>query len=437
MNKSFAAVALVAVVATSARAQNIPEPQSGTPADNGSIPATLIQPIEKAADYLNFFAFADGGYDATNIGSGRGPGTSGGFWDAGGGASAGHDFAKGTYSLSYRGDYRNYTAGTSIGGTDQNLNFFYRRILTRRWTISIYELAGIYPEGHVIPQPSPVTQSNFLQTNPYSLNLKFLGTTFATSYKQTNRLSYEFTGSFDIFRYNAPVSYGNDDGIGTASVLYRWDRRTTISGSYQYSEYKYQHNAGNATVNTVFLTLSRALPRRWQAGLSAGASRSDDSGTVKLPATIDFKSTKIPVYIISSYRQRSTLPYFQGNASRRTTHTLTSFSAGQSVTPGNGFFLASKTVGINGVFSYSLPRMSFSGGGYWSRLSSVSATEAFKIRTTDLDFSYSYNIIRHLGFSAHYDHVGYGTIGAGTGFIDNRFSMGMYFSSKDVPLAIF
>lgn len=438
MNKSFAAATFLAVAALAARGQNLPEPQAGTPADNGNLPATLIQPIERAADYLNFYAFADGIYDATNAQFGVYRGANGASYDAGGGVSAGHDFSTGTFSFSYRGDYRSYSNGENVSGTDQNLTFFYRKILNRRWTISFNELGGIYPEGTIVPQPSPVTESNFLQTSPFSLNLKFSGTTFATSYKVTNRLSYEFTGTFDLIRYNSPISYGDDDGIGTASVLYRLTRATTLSGTYQFSDFVFQHNAGEAVVHSAYGTVSHHFANRWEVGASGGASYTHDSGTMTIPYNFQIGGVTVPVYLTGRYNEHAALPYFQGTATKHMLHSLVSVSGGESVTPGNGFFLASRTIGINGVFSYSLPRMNFSGGGYWSRLTSIAnSAGGYNVQTVDLDLSYSYNLIRHLGLNARYDHIGYNTIGAGAGYIDNRMSVGFFFSSKDVPLAIF
>ncbi len=412
------------------------EPQAQTPADNGSIPATLIQPIERAANYLNLYVFFDGTYDNATSPLG-GPNVSGLAVGGGGGISANHDFATGTFQMSYRGDYRSYADPEYTGGTDQNLTLLYRKVLNRRWTFSFNEAAGIFPEGTAFLQPSQTTSANILQTSPFSTNLKFTGTSVALAYKQTARLSYEFTGSYYIMRYNSPLSYGNNDASGTGSALYRLTRDTTVSGTYQLNSFRYQHNAGSANSNTVYATLSHNLANHWTVGASAGATYTTDSGVVRLPESFQYGQYIIPVIVEGHYKQKSTLPYFQGTLARTYKHQLLSLSGGESVTPGNGFFLASRNLGVSGLFSHTAARSNISAGGYYSRLTSISTTASSEINTTDLQVSYSYDVIRHLGTNVRYDHINYNTVGGYRGTSDNRVTFSVYFTTKDIPVALF
>ena len=97
-------------------------------------------------------------------------------------------------------------------GTDQSLEFLFRKLLTRRWTFSLQENAGIYPLGTPFLQPGVTTQSGGVQTTPFASKTKFSGTRHP-SRPAKPAASYEFTGTFTVLRYNSPVSYG-DQNIG-------------------------------------------------------------------------------------------------------------------------------------------------------------------------------------------------------------------------------
>jgi hypothetical protein len=441
--RSSVCLALAVFCSASLFAQQVPDapPQAQTPADNGSIPATLIQPIERAADYLNFYAFVNGILDTSTALPGATTTTSGNDTGAalegGGGISANHDFATGTFALSYRGDYRSYADPEYPSGTDQSLTFIFRKLLTRHLTFSIQENAGIYPQGTTLLQSTATTETGALQTTPFSLSTKFTGTSTSISYQQSKRLSYEFTGTFYLTRYNSAVNYGNDDISGSGSVLYRLTRSTTVSGTYQESRFLYQQNAGNANSQMVYATLSHNLIRHWTVGASGGATYTSDSGTVLLPVTLEIGQTLVPVYVQGHYMQKSILPYLQGSVTHNWHHTVLSLNGGEGVTPGNGVFLASRNIGVNGLFSYTWPRSNISAGGYYSRLTSVANASSLKVTTTDVQVSYAYNLIRHLGSNIRYDHINYGVIGGFDGHSDNRLTFGFYFTSKDIPLALF
>jgi hypothetical protein len=46
-------------------------------------------------------------------------------------------------------------------------------------------------------------------------------------------------------------------------------------------------------------------------------------------------------------------------------------------------------------------------------------------------------VLRHLGVNLRYDFIQYGTIGTFSNRSDSRFTFGLYFSSKDIPIGLF
>jgi hypothetical protein len=411
-------------------------PVTQTPADTTSSPVALVQPYEAGHDYLNFYAFVNGLVDTTGFAAGTVTDEAGAGIEGGGGVSAFHQWAKSDISLSYRGDYRSYFASGYPDGTDQNLNFLYRRMFSKRWSLAIGETAGIFNNSGTYVSTTPA-QSQVVQLNPFTNKTKFAGTTLTLSYQQTKRLSYDFTGSWFLQRYNYSVGAGNSDLTGSASVLYRWTRRTTFSGSYSHSYFQYQGNRGSSDVDTVYLTLSHEFATHWRAGASGGFTHTSSAGTAFVPVAILVDGQLVTGYVLGQYDQKAFLPYLQGTLARTWRHSVFTATGGESVTPGNGLYLASRTIGVSGIYSLTMRRSNFSAGGNFSRLSTLSTPIPGGYVTGSVNASYAYNVVRHLGVNFRYYFVQYGNVGSLSSRSDNRFSFGLYISSKDVPVGLF
>lgn len=437
-NKKFAGPALFCLAAMAAFGQDGP-PLAQTPADNGNVPASLIQPIEKAADFVNLYAFYDGTFDYTNnYTAGAAHALFGSVF--GGGATATHEWANSALSFNYRGDYRTQEQAYLPGGVEQTGSFSYRIVLTRRLTLSFAASGGTYPTGSLVVEPTTTVTQQFAQTSPIASDFKFLAGTATLGYRQTRRLSYEFSGTYTLSRYTGPYGFGNNAIIGSATALYQLSPRTIVSGTIQNSAYQYQHNAGSALLNTGYLTLSHSTRSHWSFGVSGGVTHNHAEGTY--PVTVDLKIGPIilPVTLFGHYNVSSNIPYWAASASRNFKHSVASFSASESVTPGNGIFLASKTFGVGGLYSYSWRRSSISAIGDWSRLTST----AVQVNTVDRSYrmiafgaGYSYNLFRYIGANVRYDHLTSEFAGISGQAIDNRVYFGLFFTSKNIPVGIF
>ena len=398
-------------------------------------PPLLGRPYEAAKDFFNFFAFADGVFDSNGTYLGAANSGGGVGIDVGGGASGYHQFSKGTVSLDYHGDYRDYQTQGFGSGTDQSLAFFYQR-LGKRWNFSVGESAGIFYAGgtYYSTAPSPQNPSVLVPLNPLSSRTKFEGTTLSAEYRQSLRLSYEVSASYFLNRYTGFETIGSNNIVGLGSVHYRLTRRTTLSGSYSHSLYHYQHNGGDSNVDAGYATLSHDFASHWQISGSGGISRSNSVGTVLIPVLLQNQQQLIPIYAVGHYNQTTIIPYLQGTVVRLMRRSTVSVSGGQSIGPGNGFYLASKTINVNGYYMYTMRRSNLSAGGYFSRL--VSAANAINAQqaSVGLDASYSYNIMRHVGLSLRYDYLRFSNLGNLNVPADSRISFGVYFTSKDIPI---
>ncbi len=409
--------------------------------DNGgqmpgnAAPPLLSRPYEAVRDFFNFFAFANGVFDSNGAYLGAAHSGAGVGTEVGGGASGYHQYAKGTLSLDYRGDYRSYATSGFGSGTDQNLAFFYQR-LGKRWNFDVGESAGIFYAGGTFYSTAPAIQnpSVLVPLNPQSAETRFEGTTLTATYQQSLRLSYEFSGSYFLNRYTGFESIGSNNIIGSGSTIYRITRRTSVSGTYSHSNYHYQHGAGDSNVDSGFATLSHQFASHWQVSASGGVSRSNSSGNISIPLLLQQNQELIPIYVTGHYNQTTIYPYLQGTVVRLMRHSTVSVSGGQSIGPGNGFYLASKTINVNGYYMYTMRRSNASVGGYYSRLSSAANAINARQAAIGIDASYSYNLIRHLGMNLRYDYLRFSNLGNLNVPSDSRISFGVYFTSKDIPI---
>ncbi|MBV9083991.1 MAG: hypothetical protein JOZ62_15035 [Acidobacteriaceae bacterium] len=402
-------------------------PQTDTPVDTSTNPITLVTPFEGGRNFFNYYAFLNGVFERGTSGIN----TTG--VELGGGVSAFRQWASANLALSYRGGYRAYT-GSYSSGTDQDLSLLYFKRLGRRWTLTLGENAGILLYGGVYYGQNP-TLTNTIQTNPFANETKFAASSVVLTYQQSRRLSYAVTGAWYLSRYNVSQLPGSTSLDATGSIFYRITRRTTISGTYGRSYYQFQRGIGTSDIDSIYLTVSHQFGNRWNVGVSGGISRADSSGIAAFPFQL-FPGLA-PIYIVGAYHTKSTLPYFQAFASRNWRRSSITFGGGESITPGNGFVLTSRNIGLNGLYSYNLGRSNVSAGGYYSRLSSLSNAVATTAISSALDVSWASNIFRHIGVNARYDYIHYGALGSYGGTNDNRLSFGLYYSSRSIPIGLF
>jgi hypothetical protein len=399
-----------------------------------STPVTLAQSPEGNPNILDFSLGATGVYD-NNSQSGYHGG------DVNWGVLANHRLERGALSLNYRGDYGDYSGGQGYSGTNQNLGFAISKMLTKHWSVSFSQSAGIFQYGASYFSVQPV-ESNTVQANPYSSNTKFLNSDFMATYQQSLRWSYIFSGSYFLSRYTGYAPFGISAVTASGGVSYRLTARTTLTGTYAFSDYQYQNLGGQAQIHTVYATVSHQFRNRWVVLASAGGSRSQSSGVIDLALSPTLAQLLGTTYVAGSYNSTTYVPYFEGSVSRQLRHMSVSVSGGQSITPGNGLYLASKNLNVTGYFSYTWRLSSIGFGGSYYRLGSIS-NSAQPYSTEAFSASYGYPITRHIGLNLRYDLVNYSQINTANlaGFVpfnrDNRFSVGIVFNSKPIPITLF
>ena len=224
----------LALVLLAAAIGNAQQAAQESPAPSTSLASQFFE-----HDYFNFFAFGNGIYDTalpklTADSSGYG----GAFgYDVGGGVTAGHNFKKGVFSLSYKADYRHYSGTTYASGTNQSFSALYSTRLNRQWSLALEGSGGVISYGGQFYGADTGLGSSVL-TNPLSSQSRFASASLSLTYQQTRRLSYTLGGQFFLNNYNYAGAVNSIGGSGTASINYRTTARTTIGGTYSRSYFR-------------------------------------------------------------------------------------------------------------------------------------------------------------------------------------------------------
>ncbi len=405
----------------------------------GFNPVTLASEFFDRGNFVNYYAFANAVYDSftPTLNSAGQPDQGGGFgYDVGGGISAYHVWSKSTLSLSYSGSYRHYSTTFFGNGTNQNLNLSFSRRLGRRWNFSTGVLAGTMLYGTGYFGAESATNGN-VQLSPFSPNTRYASGYVSLAYQQNRRLSYVFTGGIYLQRYDYSGAIGTTGGNGDVAIVYRITARTSVSGDYNHSYYAYQLGAGNTNLDGFNFSLSHRFASRWVATASGGITHTNVTGLLNIPVGIITSTGTVSGFIRVPYTTSATSPSFQGSVSRYMRRSQFSVSGGQNVVSGNGYYLASRNQYISGVYSRSYRRMNASFGGYWSRLNTLVNSVGYSYDTTGFSANLGYIVMRHVSTNARYDFVRYGTIGTFNTVSDNRFSFGVSFSSKSIPLTLY
>lgn len=450
LNKKSLALVCLLLCAGSVFAQapvNLP-PQTLTRTDNSTNPISILPSFEGGKSFFSLNGFVDGSFDTSapvfQNGIYQGATNSGFGIDAGGGVTALRSFATGQFSLTYAGDFHDYSTPNYPTGVDQNLNIYLRKILARRWSIYFGQNAGIfYNGGNAFPLSNTLVASNIGQgvvINPFSQNTKFLSSSVSLSYQQSLRWSYTVGGDFFLSRYYGAGSFGSTGGDGTGSINYRVTRATSLSGSYSHGYYGYQGETGSSSVDSVYVTLSHEFHHsHWQVGASGGVSRVNSQGALFLPGYLPPALNQQLTSVITqgTFTTKSTVPSFSGTATRTWKHTSLSVSGGQTVNPGNGLYLASRNLFLSAYYNIAYRRSNLSFGGTYSRLSSITNNISSAYGSSGSNVTYNYKLARYFGVNANYNLTYYGNIGSIGGRVDNRISFGLNFSSANVPFSYF
>jgi len=273
-----------------------------------------------------------------------------------------HYFRRDEVSVSYSGNYSQYSGLGAFSGMNQNIVVDYAHVVSRRLTLNLSGSGSILSQNYVLEnQPvGPETIANInLASSPniqiYDLGTKQFSSAADLTWQKTSRLSFSIGTSYFAIDRSSPLGNNSPSLLGVTGqqargdVNYRLTRKMTVGSYYSFSHYVYPHGFGNSDTNTVGAITSYAFNRTTQIRFRGGLSWVESVGlqTVAInpviAALLGQNSGIIDAY--NTYRASDISAQFVKDFRGRTTASL---AYARGISPGNGVFQTSQQESISG-----------------------------------------------------------------------------------------
>jgi hypothetical protein len=280
------------------------------------------------------------------------------------GLSGAHSWKHTHFGVNYSGGFSHYSQAGYFDGLSQGISLGLSHQFSRHIDFTLRESAGLFT------QFAPATVSlnssvpfdpaeSYIPTTDFYDNRTYYNTTQANlTIRKSARLSFDLGGAYFLNARRSGALYGATGLVADGDAQYRLSRRATIGGSYDYSHYSFTHSLGASDVHTADLNLSMRLSRWAEVSGFGGASRVESNFQQTAPidpailAILCPPSLTVPCPLTGGTVISHTVfwaPNFGVRLSRSFRRGVAYASAGESITPGNGLFLTSRSaVGMLG-----------------------------------------------------------------------------------------
>ena len=369
------------------------------------------------------------------------------------GLSGSHKWRHTTLGVAYSGSFYDYATASYFAGISQGLSLGLTHQFSRHILFTLRESAGWFtqfPPATVSLNssvPFDPSQSEIPTTDFYD-NRTIYSTTLANlTYQATSRLSFSLGGGYFTNLRRSSELYSATGETATADSQYRVSRHLTIGGQYGFAHFGFSGGIGHSYIYSSTLSLSARFDRWTELSLFGGASRVASSFEEVVPINPAFLAILCPSGIVESCNLPSSLvinnttfwaPDFGLRLSRSFQRGVAYLSAGESVTPGNGLFLTSRSETASVGYGYSgLRKWSMNIGGYYVRALSVGNIQGGYGQLTG-SFSMSHEILPRLSFVTSLSATKYQSSSfSAYNHLIYFASVGLGFSSKDIPVRFF
>jgi hypothetical protein len=296
-----------------------------------------------------------------------------------GGLTGSHSWRNSSLGVDYRGDYRKYSRHSYADGTEQAIDLQYTLQATRRLSIQLSEIGGSsnFAYGGFI-SPTVALDPNLIAiptNNIFDNRLYYFQSSAGVSYRQSARLSYNFTGDGFTVHRSSKLLVGVNGVRAGAQVLYQLTRRDQIGASYNFIHFDYPRAFGASDLHGVSLQYARKLRPGLQFLVGVGAFRSESLGSQEVALSPEVAAILGQTTGLQAVYRVNYIPQFQ--ASLNYVHGRSSFNAAVAAgaTPGNGVYLTSRSENAGLGYSYSgIRKVSLSFNAGVSQYSSVFQT---------------------------------------------------------------
>ena len=357
-----------------------------------------------------------------------------------------HRWRRSSLGLSYAGSYVNYAGNNSYNGTTQSLNLSFNTQHSKRLTTN-YKLAagtsnrpygalgGLYGGGGALDTLDP----NFLAVPVQELfnnRVNYVQGGAGFVYQKSSRLSFGVSASGYGVRREAKGLGGMNGYLGNADLSYRMNKRATFSITYSFTHFEYPGAFGASDMHGFGGGYARSIGRDWQLNVSGQLVRVESLGLARVELDPIVASLLGQTSGVEAFYRLNYIPAASFSLSRRMRNSSLNFIASKGVNPGNGLYLTSQQTSLGGSYTYSGIRhwSVYLSAGY-QELSSLTRA-AGKFKGVNAGVGLSRDIFRTLHFTSRWDYRDQIIESSSYGRAGSRISVGLAWSPRPVPLAI-
>jgi hypothetical protein len=341
--------------------------------------------------------------------------------------------------LDYRGGFRDYTNGSYYDGSDHQLVLGYTYQKSKRLYFDLQEVAGTLSmsigaiPGEALPIPTTVDQPTSLLFDDREY---FTESSASVTYLLTSRTSLTAGGSGFVVRQQNAGLLGVNGYSSRGSIRHRMSRATTIGAEYSHQYFGYPGVFGQTVLDSYTATYATQIGRPWKFSFQGGAYRAEVQGVEEVALSPAIAALLGISNVPQTFYRVYTFPTGDVRLTRQFKNSALSFDYSQSVTPGNGVYLTSRTSSGTANYSYTGIRkasLSISGGEY--ELSSLGqGLQAYQQFSGGVGGTYA--VYKALHLTARYDARHQEIDVAGYRRTSYRAMIGIAFSPGTVPLAL-
>jgi hypothetical protein len=294
-----------------------------------------------------------------------------------GGISGSHSWRHTSLGLNYHANYTIYSGGSAYNSFNQGLDLGLTHQVAHHIKFDLREATGWYsgePPSAGLTQTVPFdpSQSAVPVNNVYYDRTIFSTTQADLVIQKSARLSFDLGGGLFINRHASSALYGVTGEEATGDVQYRVTRHSTIGVNYSYTHYSFTGVLSSSDIQGAAITYATRFSRSVEFSAYGGFMHAETEFVQNVPvdpnvaALLGYTSTSALVY------HANWVPNFSGRLSKSFAHGMAYASGGETVTPGNGIFLTSRTLSATAGYGYT-------GLRHWSMFLSCSYTSALSI----------------------------------------------------------
>ena len=220
------------------------------------------------------------------------------------------------------------------------------------------------------------------------------------------------------------------------SVQHRLSKTRTIGATYEHIHFDFPPSYGQSDINLVEASFNTTIGRRLNFGVSGGAFQAEVQGIQQVtlsPVIAALLGTSVGA---QSFYTKTTSPSGSVHLSEKFRTSSLGIQGGQTIAPGNGIFLTSKSTSASLYYSYTgIRKWNFGLTAGYNRLDAVGQGLSQYSGFTD-GAGFTYSLTHAIQVVGRYDGRRNSINGVNYQQSGSRVTIGLAFSPANIPLSL-